>query len=232
MAANREIADQSRELVTIVREVPINLELERCAVHDYDRTAAVGIFQELEFRTLLGKLPGDQADVTAVGGEVAMQFSDCVSVVTTEELEQLADCISKAPMIAVDVETDGLDVQRCQLVGIAVATAEDAGDHIPLRHRDSELADPNEVDRIIRPVIEAHSNAIAHNAKFDLAVLQRNGYEGLAFAGDTMLAAYVLGENSLGPQRARLQPPRPSDDSDHSFDRHRTQTNYYGRGVC
>ncbi len=198
MAANREIADQSRELVTIVREVPINLELERCAIHDYDRTAAVGIFQELEFRTLLGKLPGDQADVTAVGDEVAMQLSDGVSVVTTEELEQLADCISKAPMIAVDVETDGLDVQRCQLVGIAVATADDAGYYIPLRHRESELADPSEVDRIIRPVIEAHSNAIAHNAKFDLAVLQRNGYEGLAFAGDTMLAAYVLGENSLG----------------------------------
>ena len=142
MAANREIADQSRELVTIVREVPINLELERCAVHDYDRTAAVGIFQELEFRTLLGKLPGDQADVTAVGGEVAMQLSDGVSVVTTEELEQLADCISKAKMIAVDVETDGLDVHRCQLVGIAVATAEDTGYYIPLRHRDSELADP------------------------------------------------------------------------------------------
>ena len=39
---------------------------------------------------------------------------------------------------------------------------------------------------------------IAHNAKFDLAVLRRYGYEDLSIRADTMLAAYVLGESSLG----------------------------------
>ena len=198
MDKNREVALQSRELVTIVRDVPIDFDLERCAVHDYDRSAAVGIFQELEFRTLLTKLPGDAADVSAVADSVAKPLSGGVAVVSEKELRDLAAVIAAAPMIAVDVETDGLDPQRCQLVGIAVATAEGSGYYIPLRHRDSELADPAEVDRVVRPVIEQHPNIIAHNAKFDLAVLQRHGYDGLQITGDTMLAAYVLGENSLG----------------------------------
>ena len=198
IAANREAADRSRGLVTIVRDVPIDLDLERCALHDYDRADAVGIFQELEFRTLLAKLPGDAADVLAVADTLGTPLSEGTAVVTTAELEELARAIADAPMIAVDVETDGLDQQRCNLVGIAIAAAADAGRYIPLCHVDSELADPAEVDRIIRPVVEAHANVIAHNAKFDLAVLQRHGYNDLSFDGDTMLAAYLLGENSLG----------------------------------
>lgn len=198
IANNRAAADQSRELVTIVRDVPIDLDLDRCTVHDYDRGAAVGIFQELEFRTLLAKLPGDSAEVAAVAGTVSAPLSGGESVVTEQGLTKLAERIAAAPMVAVDVETDGLNQQRCNLVGIAIAPAEDAGYYIPLCHRDSELADPAAVDRIIRPAIEAHEYVIAHNAKFDLAVLQRNGYDNLRFAQDTMLAAYVLGENSLG----------------------------------
>ncbi len=198
IAKNREVADQSRELVTIVRDVPIDLDLDRCAVHDYDRSAAVSIFQELEFRTLLGKLPGDAADVAAVAGATAIPLSDGVAVVDEASLKELAAAITAAPMIAVDVETDGLDQQRCNLVGIAIATDDEDGYYIPLNHRDSELAEPALVDKYIRPAVEAHTSVIAHNAKFDLAVLQRNGYDKLAFNQDTMLAAYVLGENSLG----------------------------------
>ncbi|MEZ4522849.1 MAG: DNA polymerase I [Thermomicrobiales bacterium] len=198
MEKDRDAAFQSRELVTIVRDVPIDLDLERCAVHDYDRSAAVGIFQELEFRTLLGKLPGDAADVAAVADSVSTPLTDGIAVVSEEELSDLAAEIAEAPMLAVDVETDGLDPQRCNLVGIAIATASDAGYYIPLKHVESALADPDDVDRIIRPAIEQHPNIIAHNAKFDLAVLQRHGYDKMTIAGDTMLSAYVLGENSLG----------------------------------
>ena len=198
MAKNREIADQSRELVTIVQDVPIDLDLDRCAVHDYDRSAAVSIFQELEFRTLLGKLPGDAAEVAAVADGIATPLSEGTAVVSRVDLESLAKEIASAPVIAVDVETDGLDPQRCALVGIAIATGDEAGYYIPFNHRDSELADHEEVNEIVRPAVEGHQNVIAHNAKFDLAVLRRNGYEDLSIKGDTMLAAYVLGESSLG----------------------------------
>jgi DNA polymerase-1 len=198
IAENRESAFQSRELVTIVRDVPIDLDLERCAVHDYDRTAAVGIFQELEFRSLLARLP-DHDGTDSIGNLVEPSpLGEPIAPTTADELRGLADEIRAAPMIAVDVETTGLDPLRCELVGIAVATAPDASYYIPLNHLEGELATPDDADQIVRPAIEGHGNVIAHNAKFDLAVLQRYGYGKLKIAGDTMLSAYILGENSVG----------------------------------
>jgi DNA polymerase-1 len=195
---NRESAYQSRELVTIVRDVPIDLDLERCAIHDYDRTAAVAIFQELEFRSLLARLPDHDGAGTLDDLADASPLSDPQSVASPDDLRRLADEIRQAAMIAVDVETTGLDPQRCELVGIAIATAPDASYYIPLKHCEGELADSRQVDEIIRPAVEEHANVIAHNAKFDLAVLLRHGYTNLEIAGDTMLSAYVLGENSIG----------------------------------
>ena len=195
--ANRELAYQSRELVTIVRDVPIDLDIEQCKANNYDRAEAVRIFQELEFRSLLAKLPGDGSD-GADAPEASGALSEPKTVTSKEDLTALAAEIAAAETVAVDVETNGLDPQLCELCGIAIATAPDASYYIPLKHVDSELADPAEVDAIIRPALEGHSNVIAHNAKFDLVVLQRYGFDNLQIANDTMLAAYLLGENALG----------------------------------
>jgi DNA polymerase I len=54
---NFDVALQGRELATIVRDVEIDLDLERCVVTDFDRDKVVEVFRELEFRTLLERLP-------------------------------------------------------------------------------------------------------------------------------------------------------------------------------
>lgn len=48
----------SQKLATIVKNAPVKLKLKACAVHDYDREKAVKLFEELEFRSLIYKLPG------------------------------------------------------------------------------------------------------------------------------------------------------------------------------
>ncbi|MCK4403163.1 MAG: DNA polymerase I, partial [Dehalococcoidia bacterium] len=50
-------AFQSKELVTIVKDVPVNLNLEACRVSTYDRSEVVELFRELEFINLLPRLP-------------------------------------------------------------------------------------------------------------------------------------------------------------------------------
>ncbi len=51
-----DAARLSRELVTIRRDVPVKLELDRFALHDWDREALVRILSELEFYSLVRKL--------------------------------------------------------------------------------------------------------------------------------------------------------------------------------
>ncbi len=51
-----------RELVTIDRLAPIDLDLEGARLGDYDRAEVIRLFREYEFRSLVERLPGQAAD--------------------------------------------------------------------------------------------------------------------------------------------------------------------------
>ena len=59
LSEGKESADLSRRLATIVTDVPITLSLKACAVNDYDKVKVVEKFKELEFHSLILKLPND-----------------------------------------------------------------------------------------------------------------------------------------------------------------------------
>lgn len=57
----REKSEQAREskfLATIVLNVPVQLDLEACRVGQFNRDRVVALFRELEFRSLVDKIPG------------------------------------------------------------------------------------------------------------------------------------------------------------------------------
>ena len=63
----RERVLESRELMTIVRDLPVELDLEAARLGDYDREGVIRLFREYEFRTLIERLPaltGERADET------------------------------------------------------------------------------------------------------------------------------------------------------------------------
>ncbi len=58
-----------RDLSRIVRDLPIEIDLEAARLGDYDRDTVVRLFREYEFRTLIERLP-------PMAGELAQQRSD------------------------------------------------------------------------------------------------------------------------------------------------------------
>ena len=54
----RDSAYLSQRLARIVTDIDLPFDLERCRWRGYDRDALVDIFRQLEFRTLLDRLPG------------------------------------------------------------------------------------------------------------------------------------------------------------------------------
>ncbi len=58
LAEGKENAYLSYKLATIARDAPVKLEIDKCVVHDYDKEKVATLFEELEFRSLLKKLPG------------------------------------------------------------------------------------------------------------------------------------------------------------------------------
>ena len=59
LAEGAESAVLSKKLATLDLHAPIELDLAKCRVHDYNHQAAVKLFEELEFRSLIPRLPGD-----------------------------------------------------------------------------------------------------------------------------------------------------------------------------
>ena len=65
---------QGRELSTIIRDLPVELDLEAARLGDYDRDTVVRLFREYEFRTLIERLP-------PIAGESAIDRADSLRAV-------------------------------------------------------------------------------------------------------------------------------------------------------
>lgn len=126
--------------------------------------------------------------------------------VDREALQALRDALEAASgPIAFDTETDGLFPLRCQLVGLSLAWGDGAPEHcptayIPIGHAEGPNASLALVREILGPVLASDRPKVAHNAKFDLHVLDRAGLPVAGLVEDSMLAAFMAegGQGRVG----------------------------------
>src|SRR5215471_15289365 len=65
----REMGDQARQskyLATIVLDAPVELDLEASRAGQFNRDKVIALFRELEFRTLVDKIPGGTNDASSI----------------------------------------------------------------------------------------------------------------------------------------------------------------------
>jgi DNA polymerase-1 len=201
---NKDIAFQSKKLATIVTETPVTLNLDDCRVGKFDRQKAVELFRELEFNSLLPKLPVSDTDTTVLTEARAHPALPCdyYVVATNEELDKLVNQLSAAKSFAFDTETTGLNPLSTQLVGISLAIEQGKAYYIPVGHTVLDIVTqlpPKQVVDSLHPVFEnAKIAKVGHNAKFDMEVLGECGITVNGLASDTMIEAHLLNEKSLG----------------------------------
>ncbi len=69
LEAGKESAEMSKKLATIETEIPLKLDLSACMVHDFDYQKVKDLFEELEFRSLIKRIPGHLHTETNDGEE-------------------------------------------------------------------------------------------------------------------------------------------------------------------
>ena len=204
LAAGRDQALLSRRLATIVRDAPATLDLKSCRVQAFDREAVLDLFRQLEFRSLVERLPGTQPPTLSGGPQQLTMFSepaqaapsqraDYEIVADEQALRQLVAQLAAAPAFTFDTETTHTDPMQAELVGIAVATDSEGAAYIPV------AAPPGDPKMPLRTVLEALRPLMAdparpkygHNVKYDLAVLIMAGVEVAGIAFDTMIAEWL-----------------------------------------
>lgn len=213
LRVGRDMAYLSRKLSVIVCDMPIELDLTRARVGQYDREKLDTLFRRLGFRhDLLGKLPGNtvEAPVNATG-ELTL-FSDettsikqrphldsatYTAVTTEDELDALVKKMSEQTVLAIDTETTSVDTITANLVGLSVSWQTGEGYYIPVGHASGTQLEMDRVLARVKPVLENEKiGKVGHNIKFDYEMLKRYGITVSPITFDTMVAAFLL--NSIG----------------------------------
>jgi len=201
---NEASAHQSKKLATIVTQTAVNLDLDECQTSHYDRNTVTELFRELEFFSLLTKLPEEESKPeTDVGiqAEAPSQL-DYHTISTSQSLDGLLNRLSESKSFAFDLETTSLDAMSAQLVGISLSINPGEAYYIPVGHvvwgQVEQLPLEYVTDRLKPALEDAALSKLAHNGKYDITVLTQYGVNVNNLTFDTMVAAHLLSEKSLG----------------------------------
>ncbi|MEK7807346.1 MAG: DNA polymerase, partial [Chloroflexota bacterium] len=217
LAQNRDRAFENRILTTIDRQVPVELDLAACRFGEYDRKSVVDLLTELEFFSVIQRLPAPKTPLLVppyegrtTGGSIAESPAtpadvdyQCVQIV--EQLEEMLAALRQAGSFSFDTETTGLDPMRAGLVGLSFATARGKAWYVPVGHQEGGQLPLEVVLSRLRPLFESPDlGKCAHNANYDLTVLANHGVTCRNVDFDTMVAAHLMGKPALGLKNLAL----------------------------
>ncbi len=200
LVANRDQALQSRQLVTIHTDVPVEVDLERFRYAGPDRARCFDLFTRLDFHSLAAEYAPPPAGAASTAHDYAL-------VRSPGDLDALVSSIRQAGRMALHVVTDGASPLRATIVGLAVSTADHQGRYVPLGHAGPDAQEggllaassrPPQLDlddtlARLRPLLEDSAVPIVgHDVKGDTLILARHDVVLGGVAFDTMLAAYLL----------------------------------------
>jgi DNA polymerase-1 len=211
LEGNKDQALLSKQLVTIVTDMDMNLDTDECRVGDFDRQQVTELFRELQFRSLLERLtppttPPERQQLSLFGEAPEVQKAPLSStqyqIITAEEsLEELLRTLQAADLIAFDMETTSTDPMLADLVGIALGWGEGQAAYIPVGHIRAEQLPLDKALARLKPLLEDVTiPKAAHNGAYDLTVLGRYGIMPRGELFDTMIAQWLLdpASRSLG----------------------------------
>jgi DNA polymerase-1 len=215
----------TRKLVTLKRDVSIDLDLQSLKLENLRYADARPIFAELGFTRLVAqidKLGG--ANKTPATAKPSSEVTTKPEVSTTSDKPSLAPPkfttaadfdyrlvdtpealaavvadLKGVARLAVDTETTGTHPMWCSLVGVCLAWQPGRGVYIPVRGPlGATTLDEQLVQEMLAPILADEAvEKIGHNLKYDQIVLENAGYELGGRMFDTMIAAHVLDSSRL-----------------------------------
>ncbi len=186
LVTHAESARQSKELVRIHTDVPVEFELDKCRYAGVDRARCFDLFTRLGFRSLVMEYAPTADSVQ----------SDYAAVTSLDELRALVATLQEAGTVALHLITDSPVSMRSAIVGVALAHTAGHARYVPIGHTalDGSLSlDAAEALAVLKPLFEDPRVAkVGHDLKSATIVLQRHGIALNGRDTDTLLASYLI----------------------------------------
>lgn len=194
---DKEIAFLSHELATIRCDIDCIENIDNLIWREtqFENPEFIELLAEFEFKAL-------HKEFSTANSKPLPKLSEELTTIPGSRLlirnkNELDTFLSKLEdIVCIDVETTSLNPYDGEIVGIAIASTENESAYIPLRHfylgiMPEDQMEPAKVIETLNSAI-ANKLVICHNAKFDLAFLEKAGLKRPIKVFDTLLAAYLL----------------------------------------
>jgi len=214
LIAGKENAFLSKELATIMTDVPIEIDFNRTKIGKPEIEKIKAIFEELEFKNLyvrLRKFFGEEEVVEATPEVVTVpenktfssSESKYVLITSVKEAKALADELAQQSLFVFDTETDSLDYFDAKVAGVSFCYEKGKAFFVALnpfvqstslfeRNLDDRLSQHDFVS-IFKSVFEnAGIKKVCQNGKFDISIMRSLDIHVRGFYFDTMLASFLL----------------------------------------
>jgi DNA polymerase-1 len=201
----------AKDLITIRCDLDINVNWDEFVRKTPDNKTLEELYKEFNFSRWLQDLQqkdsnGDRVvknEIDNIGSSnKASDFNDKNSYITISDEQTLNQWIQKIKLkriVAIDTETDSLNVMLANLVGISMSIEPGSAAYIPLKHQSSDNFIQLNLDLVIekiKPILEdPNIIKIGQNIKYDAHIFLNNGISLKGIDEDTMLMSYVLESN-------------------------------------
>ena len=199
---HREQALLSKELATILTDVPVDVDFATLEIEERDDDSLRSLLVEFEFNAIGKRLFGEDfkagrghsVATSAEGGEKTAELKTIDDVETDYRFIRADEDETRAALLAelgeresfcFDLETDRLDEKTARIIGIAFSWEKGRATYV-------EVPEGEEGRAILGEFVPVwacpDTEKVGHNLKFDIGVLRWQGWEVKGRIFDTMLA--------------------------------------------
>jgi len=202
----------SLKLVSLDKEINLPLDIKDIKSFieiKYNKKTINDFLQEQGFRAVQQRLENNflinNEEVNDINQDIKSLDSglEFVTISSITELSKVIEQIKKKGFFAIDTETNSLDIEKAELVGMSISFDEKKAFYIPLGHKDiktqeiikNQLSKKEVLKQIQSICFDSSILKIGQNLKYDMRILKKDNVIFNSIE-DTMLLSYAL-DNGL-----------------------------------
>ncbi|MBU0964524.1 DNA polymerase I, partial [Patescibacteria group bacterium] len=211
LTEGKKDAEMSKMLATIVCDVPLDFSIEDSKLRAYDKQKVFELFKELEFRSLLARLPEFKPDIKVEKNKIEEDEKQSVQTTLPQASQSKKDSkvdyklvnsdseftgfinqLEKQKVFALDTESTSLDAISAKLLGISFCWSDGWAYYLNIKDNRLWL-------KKLKPILESSQvEKFGHNIKYDMTLLQQAGIKIMPVIFDSMVGSYLLNPGTRG----------------------------------
>ena len=187
---------RARELLTVKRDVPLEVKLDELAVQPADPAKLRSVYERFGFKTWLKEAESAGAAPAAIAEKPSRVEKRAIqTVLSDEDLDRLIGKLGQASITGLETLCTSDEPMTARLVGLAFAFERESA-YLPLGHgyagAPAQVPLEGALQKLRQWLENPARTKVAPNVKFDMHVLANHGVRLAGAVHDTLLESYVL----------------------------------------